>query len=221
MRQILIVHSSVDERFESFFMKIFLTVAVKIVWETYDGLLKGDAAKERIHREIRESDALFFILSTDGEFFTRAKAWFPWATDLAQDKDIWVFEHSEDLKRVPVLIPRLGNYVSYYITNAWSDFVLKIAETYEKPKAVPAALPEALLVPLDSAQEGSSFDPATGRALFDDSTSRPQSLSAHCPICSSAYNLYIPSEMKAIRCPSCGHFYVVHQNAPTPVPAMV
>ena len=77
MRQIFIVHSSVDERFESFFTKIFLTVAVKIVWETYAGLMAGVAAKDRIQREILESDALFFILSTDGEFFVRSKTWFP------------------------------------------------------------------------------------------------------------------------------------------------
>lgn len=184
------------------------------LWRPYG----GTRCEGQDPREIRESDALFFVLSGDGEFFTRSKAWFPWAADVAQDKDIWVFEHSEDLKRVPVLIPRLGNYVAYYITNAWSDFVLKIAETYEKPKAARAALPEAVLVPLDGAQESSSFDPATGRALLDDSTCRPMALSARCPVCSSAYNLYIPSEMRAIRCPSCGHFYRVHRNAPAPAP---
>src|SRR5580692_6423977 len=98
MRQILIVHSSVDERFESFFSKIFLTVGVQTVWETYESLMGGPAAQDKIEKEITASDALFFVLSTDAEFAARAKSWFPWATSLAQDKDIWVFEHCDDLK---------------------------------------------------------------------------------------------------------------------------
>src|SRR5579859_4218944 len=112
MRQIFIVHSSVDERFESFFSKIFLTMEVKTVWETYEGLMGGPAARERVQKGIQDSDALFFVLSTDGEFAARAKDWFPWATHLAMGKDLWVFEHCEDLKRIPVLIPNLGHYVA-------------------------------------------------------------------------------------------------------------
>ena len=220
MRQILIVHSSVDERFESFFSKIFMTVEVQAVWETYVGLTAGEAAKEKIRKAIQASDALFFILSRDGEFISRAKAWFPWATDLAGGKDIWVFEHCEDLKRVPVMIPTLGHYVAYYITNAWSDFVLAIAETYEKPKAVLTPLPEAVLKSLTSAEENASFDTLTGRALFDDSTSRPISLRTRCPYCSSAYNLYLPSDMKVIRCPSCNLFYGIQKPNNVSAPAV-
>ncbi len=221
MRQIFIVNSSLDERFESFFSKIFLTIGVQTVWETYESLMGGPAEKDKIQEEIRASDALFFILNTDSEFAARAKAWFPWATDLGQDKDIWIFEHCQDLKRVPVLIPRLGHYVAYYITNAWSDYVTKIAETYEKPKAAAALLPESLWKPLTPAEESFFFNPSTGLALFDDSTARPIGLRALCPSCSSSYGLHVPSEMKVIRCPSCNHFYRIQQpsKVPAPVPA--
>lgn len=219
MRQILIVHSSMDARFESFFSKIFMTVAVKTVWETYEALLKGAAAKDEIQKEILASDAIFFVLSTDEGNSPHAKAWFPWATSLAKEKDIWVFEHCEDLKRVPLLIPGVGNYVAYYITNAWSDYVSKIAEAYEKPKVAATALPEAIVKPLTPEQEGSFFEPSTGFALFDDSTARAIGLKAVCPNCSSSYNLHVPSEMKAIRCPSCGHFYGIQQPSKASAPA--
>ncbi len=55
-----------------------MTVEVQAVWETYVGLTAGEAAKEKIRKAIQASDALFFILSRDGEFISRAKAWFPW-----------------------------------------------------------------------------------------------------------------------------------------------
>lgn len=219
MRQILIIHSSVDDRFELFFSKVFRAVAVKTVWETYKGIVGGPAARDRVQREILESDALFFVLGTDEEVSARARDLFPWATTLATEKDIWVFEHCEDLKRVPVLIPHLGHYVAYYITNAWCDYVTKIAETYEKPKTAGAVLPEARLKQLTAAEENSFFDPSTGFAFFDDSTARPTGLKAVCPACSSAYDLHVPSEMKVVRCPSCGHISGIQQPSKAPVPA--
>jgi hypothetical protein len=215
MRQILIVHSSMDTRFETFFMKVFLTVAVSAVWETYDGFLGGPADKDRIQKEILVSDALFLILGTDMGFDARAKAWIPWATDKAKGKDIWVFEHCEDMKRVPVLIPNPRHYVSYYITNAWCDYVTKMAETYEEPMR-DLVLADAVGKTLTPAEECAFFDPKTGFALFDDSTARPTGLKAVCPVCSSCYGLHIPSEMKAIRCPSCGHLYGIQQSSKTP-----
>src|SRR5581483_1836725 len=218
MRQILIVHSSIDDRFEVFFSKVFRAVAVKTVWETYKNLGEGPVAKDRIQKEILESDALFFVLSTDNEVSGQAKNWFPWATNLAKEKDFWVFEHCEDLKRVPVLIPNLGHYVAYYITNAWCDYVTKIAETYEKPKVAGVALPEVLFKPLTSTEETALFDPSTGLAFFDDSTARPIGLKAVCPSCSGAYGLHVPSEMKAIRCPACGHLYGIQQPAKATTP---
>lgn len=212
MRQILIVHSSADTRFEAFFTKVFLTVAVSTVWETYGGLLGGPAGKDRIQKEILDSDALFLILSTDEGFYTCVKDWFPWVAGPAQGKDIWVFEHCEDMKRIPALIPNPGHYVAYYITNAWCDYVTKMAEAYEKPMR-DLSLPEAGCKPLTPTEEGSFFDPETGFALFDDSTARPIGLKAVCPVCSSSYGLHVPSEMKAVRCPSCGHLYGIQQPA--------
>ncbi len=219
MRQILIVHSSVDERFEVFFSKVFREAAVKTVWETYKGLAGGPAAKDKIQREILESDALFFVLSKDEEVFAQAKDWFPWATILAKEKDIWVFEHCEDLKRVPVLILNLGHYVACYISNAWCDYVTKIVETYEKPKVAGTVLPEALFKKLTPVEEDSFFDPFNGFALFDDSTARATGLKAVCPACSAAYDLHVPTEMKVIRCPSCGHISGIQQPSKVPVPA--
>lgn len=197
-----------------------MTVAVKTVWDTYEAILKETTAKDRIKKEILDSDAIFFVLSTDEGNSPQAKAWFPWATNLAKEKDIWVFEHCEDLKRVPVLIPNLRHYIAFYITNAWSDYVSKMAETYEKPKVAAADLPEVIMKPLTVEQEGSFFEPSTGFALFDDSTARAFGLKAVCPNCSSSYSLHVPSEMKIIRCPSCGHFYGIQQPSKIPAPAM-
>jgi hypothetical protein len=211
MRQILIVHSATDKRFEVFFTRVFSSVQVRTAWETYESIQKGSGAREGIQKKISESDALFFVLSQDQGFAQTAPSWFPWATDLAKDKDLWVFEHCEDLKRVQALVPRPGNYVAYYITNAWTDYVRKAAEAYEKPPAAPAPLPEALCKALTPGEVDALFDPATGLALFDDSTARAAGLKGTCPNCSASYGLHVPTDMKAVRCPACGHFYGIQQ----------
>lgn len=206
MRQILIVHSSMDDRFQTFFSKIFMTAAVKVSWETYERVNDGTAAREEIKRKIAGSDALFFVLSTDLEFDSLAKKWFPWAIGLAEGKDIWVFEHCEDLKRVQPLIPGLTHYAVFYITNAWSDHVGKILEIYEKPKAPAVSLPEAVLKALTPVETDAWFNPATGFALFDNSTDQPSGMRAVCPGCGTAFDLHAPSALKVVRCPACGHF---------------
>lgn len=206
MKQILIIHSSMDDRFQVFFSKILMTAAVKAPWETYETLREGPGARERIKKEISESDALFFVLSTDPEFASLAKEWFPWAVETAKGKDIWVFEHCEDVKRVQPLVPGPTHYAAFYITNAWSDHIAKALEVYEKPGTPVPVLPDAALKPLSPAETGVFFNPTTGFALFDNSTDQPSGTRAACPRCSAAYDLHAPSGMKVVRCPACGSF---------------
>lgn len=215
MKQILVIHSSMDDRFQTFFSKILMTTAVKAPWETYETLREGPEARDRIKKEILESDALFFVLSTDPEFASLAKDWFPWAVEAAKGKDIWVFEHCEDFKRVQPLVPGLTRYAAFYITNAWSDHIAKTMEIYEKPGISVPVLQEAVLKPLSPDETDTFFNPDTGFALFDNSTDQPSGMRAVCPGCSATYDLHAPSGMKVVRCPACGRFYGLQVPAKT------
>ncbi len=217
MRQILIVDSLSDQRFKPFFEKVFFTVRVGTVWKYYEQI-DGRAAFEDFQKQLRVSDALFLILCRDLPPPSDPRARFWEEPGIVKDKDVWVFEHCEDLKRISLRIPGLKHYVTFYITNAWMDYVVKIAEGYESDKAASAALPEAQMELLSSAAVGSYFNDATGMALFDYSTSRPTGLKTACSHCAAAYDVHLPSDMKVIRCPACDHFYEIKLPSKPSVP---
>ncbi len=219
MRQVLIVDSLADQRFRPLFEKVFFTVGVGTVWNDYETIGSGNPAAEKFKKEVRASDALFLILSQEVQSLSKARNWIFGDPAFAGGGDVWVFEHCEDLKRITVSIPALRNFASFYITNAWTDYFVKIAGTFEASKAPPASLPQAQLETLTPAATRVFFNDSTGMALFDHSTSRPMGVRTACPHCEAAYMVHMPSDMKVFRCPVCHSFFGVKWTANEPLPS--
>ncbi len=219
MRQILIVDSFADQRFKPFFEKIFSTVKIGTLWRNYEDIIDGKPLMKDFPKEIASSHAVFLILNSDVPTLSKTPDWFFGESNFAGGKDVWVFEHCEDLRRISIHLPAVKNYVTFYITNAWTDYVVKIAEKLADSNAAATPLPDAALALLTPLQIGSFFDDLTGIALFDYSTSRPMGFKTTCPLCTAAYQVHQPLEMKVFRCPVCNYFQEVMLPAKEPVPS--
>lgn len=220
MRQILIMDSLADQRFRTFFEKVFFAVGVGTLWKNYEDIGSGNPAREALKKQIETSRAVFLILNGDVPMLSKASDWFFGESGFAGGKDVWVFEHCEDLRRISIHIPAVKNYVAFYITNAWNDYVVKIAENLADSKAAAPPLSDANLGLLTPLQIGSFFDDLTGMALFDYSTSRPTGFKITCPLCTAAYQVHQPLDMKVFRCPVCNYFQEIKLPAKEPAPAV-
>src|SRR5665213_415158 len=205
IKQILILNSQSDQRFLPFLEKVFFTVGVGTVWEEYENIGKKTSLVD-FQKKVEVSDALFLILSLSAQASLRDEDLTFLNSTFASGKDVYVFEHCEDLKRISLKVARVNHYFALYITNAWTDEVVKTAETFEVLKPLPAPYADASLRPLGVIEVGTSFDKSSGMSLFDFSTSRPAGRKTTCPHCAAVYNLHLPADMKIVRCPVCGQF---------------
>jgi predicted Zn finger-like uncharacterized protein len=199
------LNSQADQRFLPFLEKVFYTVGVGTVWEDYENIGKKTSPVE-FQRKVEASDAIFLVLSLGAQASVRDQDLSFLNSPFAQGKDVYVFEHCEDLKRISIQVPRVNHYFALYITNAWTDEVVKTAETFEGSKPLPAPYPDATLKLLSTAAVWISFAEGSGISLFDFSTSRPIGRKTTCPNCAAVYNLHLPADMKIVRCPACGQF---------------
>ena len=211
MRQILLLNSRLDQRFKPFFEKVFSTVELGTVWMDYETITgAGDKAKFLDHA--KNSSALFLMFSQGGPMTPGTEIPDLKTTRFAGGKDVYVFGHCEDIKRITGLVPRFEHSISLYTTNAWTDYAVKLAETYEEPRPAPSLMKEGvseaadLLARRDPSELGEYFDGKTGMALFDHSTSRPVGRKTACPHCSLSYILHRPADLKVVRCPGCGGY---------------
>jgi hypothetical protein len=205
------MNSQLDQRFKPFFEKVFLAVELGTVWEDYE-TIQGAGEKAKFKNTLEESNALFLILSQGAQITPGSGNLDLKNTRFSEGKDVFVFEHCEDLKRISSRVPIFEHSVSLYITNAWTDYVVKMAETYEDPRPAPAVVKEGdsetadALAPRNPSDLGEYFDRKTGMAMFDHSTSRPVGKKAVCPHCSLSYLLHRPADLKVARCPGCGGY---------------
>ncbi len=206
MKQILVINSLADQRFVPFFEKVFATISVATVWEDYENIGKKNSWSH-FQNTVEASKALFLILSQGAQTSVKEGDLDFLKLDFAKDKDVFVFEHCEDIKRISIRVPRVNHYFSMYITNAWTSEVMASASFFEPLIPSPVALSEVKLERLNPAAVENYFSTATGRALFDFSTSRPAVKKAVCPECSSAYAIHSPADMRILRCPVCGDFF--------------
>jgi len=188
-----------------FMEKVFFTVGVGTVWEEYENIGQKTSLPD-FQKKVENSNAIFLVLSLSAQASVRDEDLSFLNSSFASGKDVYVFEHCEDLKRISLKVPRANHYFQLYITNAWTDEVVKTAETFEDSKPLPAPYPDAPLKLLSAAAVWTSFDEASGMALFDFSTSRPAARKTTCPHCAAVYNLHFPADMKLVRCPVCGQF---------------
>ena len=206
MRQILVVNSLADQRFKPFFEKVFFSVGVGTVWEYYENIGTLTTVGN-FQKTVGASDAVFLILSQGAQLSLAAENFDFLKAGFDGNKDIFVFEHCEDLKRISVRVPHFKHFISLYLTNAWTDYVVKLAEGFEMGKPVPAFLPQTPVGIASPATIASFFDVNSGLALFDYSTSRPIGVKTACPQCQALFDLHLPIDMKVARCQACDAFF--------------
>lgn len=215
MRQILIVNNLADQRFKPFFEKVFATVPVGTVWEHYENIWNGKPGLESFQKSLHASDAIFLILNRDLQTLSNSRGWAFGTPGFTEGKDVWVFEHCEDMKRISLRVPGLKHHVAFYITNAWNEYVLRIAEAIAEDKRTP--LPAAQQDLPSPATLALAFNGTSGMALFDHSTSRATGNQCACPQCAAVYDLHSPSDLRVVRCRVCGSFFEVKIPSQTPI----
>lgn len=184
---------------------MFATVEVGTVWENYENIGKENNRGD-LQKTVEASNALFLILSQDAQTVIKQGDLDFLKSDFVKGKDVFVFEHCEDIKRISIKIPRVSHYFSMYISNAWMVEVIASASAFETPAPKPILLPEVKLDRLGLERMRVLFSPATGQALFDLSTTRPAAKKVLCPECAAAYAVHAPADMRILRCPVCGQF---------------
>jgi len=215
LKQILIVNSRLESRFKPFLEKVFLAVQVGTVWEEFENIGSKKTIMD-FRKAAAAADALFLILSREAQASFDARNLGFFESGFSRGKSVYVFEHCEDSKRVSIRIPDLHHFISLYITNAWTDHVIKIAEAFEESRPAMVPFAQGDLEPLVSTAVDSFFDPVTGQALFDHSTAQPLARKVACPYCAASYTLHVPDEMSVIRCPACGGFSEIKVDVKAP-----
>jgi hypothetical protein len=199
------VNSPSDQRFKPFLEKVFLSARVGTVWEDWENI-GGKTLLKHFRKKVENSSALFLMLSRDAQAAIGSGVPAFWEPGFAQGRDIFIFKHCEDLKRVTTHIPDFTHYLALYITNAWKNYVERIVETFEDPGPKPVSFPEARLEAIDPSAMAVFFDEKTGMALFDHSNAGPIGKKVACPHCAASYVLHRPDDMTMIQCPACDGF---------------
>lgn len=113
MAQIFISHSSKAKNLVSFLSDAFSGTKVKAVYEEFEKIMSGDISEEKIRNDIKESNAVFVLLSEEVEKLKHTRDWVVWEAGIAKEnnRDIWVFEPVVNKKGKPselsIVIPSL------------------------------------------------------------------------------------------------------------------
>jgi hypothetical protein len=205
IQQILVINSLEDQRFVPFLEKVFATIGVGTVWDDYEDI-GHKISRDDFQRTVEASSAIFLVLSLGAQASFKDGDLDFLNSHFAKNKDVFVFEHCEDIDRISLKVPRVTQYFSLYITNTWTVEVAASAAAFEVVTRTSIALPEVKLERLRPDDLKIYFSAATGRALFDLSTTKPVAKKAVCPHCAAAYIVHIPEVIRVLRCPVCGQF---------------
>ncbi len=100
--------------------------------------LPTGVSADKIERDIQTSNAVFVLLSENVENLKHTRDWVGWECGTAKNKDIWVFEPSETLGKVRVVVPRFNHYFLLERTDEWRKYLRSIIESYDDSHVIPA-----------------------------------------------------------------------------------
>lgn len=215
MAQIFISHSSKAKNLVSFLSDAFSGTKVKAVYEEFEKIMRGDISEEKIRNDIRDSNAVFILLSEEVEKLKHTRDWVTWEAGIAKEnnKDIWVFEpvlnREEKPSEISVVIPSLNHYVLFLRNEPFFKYIRGIVESYDDSHVLPTAL-----ITGGSAALGSVFGPigaiagaTIGAAISPKPTStRPPGIQMKCANCASTYYVHHPEGLTGWRCPVCNNY---------------
>ena len=138
MAQIFISHSQKDNDMIHFVLEAFAGTKVKPNLEEFEKEVPTGVNADKIANDIRLSNALFVLLSETVERLPHTRDWINWECGTATNKDIWVFEPSESLGIIRIVIPRFNHYVLFERTPEWRKYLLSIINSYDDSYVIPA-----------------------------------------------------------------------------------
>jgi hypothetical protein len=208
MSQIFISHSQLDTAIKTFFSDLFGRTNVKALFVEYERY--AAPAWPYIQQEIANSAALFVLLGPNAEHLRHTHLWIGSECGAAgPGKDVWVFEHLEQISEVP--IPNVQHYMLYDYGQQYQDYIRAVVESYDDLPVLRAGLDgfwrgAALASPLGhpAAQLGGAL---VGSAFAMDAASparfRPIGTVLQCPYegCIAAFRLH--TRIDILPCPAC------------------
>jgi hypothetical protein len=207
MAQIFISHSAKDTELVTFLSKAFASTGVKAVFEEFEAILKGPANAARIAADIRQSNAVFVLLSRSVESLKHTRDWVGWEagaagiTALETNKDIWVLEPVDDIERISIVVPHFRHYVAFDPNRPkWQGYITQVVNSYDDSHVLKGISLGAATGGVIAEGAGALWGAGAGLLLaLMTANTRPAGLPITCPECSSTYNVHL--DQPRMRCP--------------------
>lgn len=206
MSQIFISHSKEDKDLINFFSKVFSSTKVKAIWEEFKKIITlNSVTSKKIKDDIKQSNALFIILSQNVQALPHTRDWVDWESGVgsASNKDIWVFEPYRQLGSISVVTPHLNHYVLFETNNSWFKYIWQIIDSYNDSNIL-------LATTVGELQRITTLEGLIGDPVRDKSINRPTGIEIKCSYCSLVYNIHFPipdrSNQFNFRCPVCNKY---------------
>ncbi len=207
MAQIFVSHSKEDKELVLFFSQAFKGTNVNPIFEEFKQITSGTRTPPKVLRDIENSNAVFVILSHNVHRIPYTRDWVVWEAGVGKNRDIWVFEPYRDLGKIQVAIPYLRHYVVFGLNVAWLEYIRNIIKSYDDSHVLPTIFAGAGLGAMLSEKkktEGAVLG-GVGGAIAASllNNQKPEGIKVKCPKCYSTYNIHIPNNLYAFRCPVC------------------
>ncbi|MHB8405011.1 MAG: hypothetical protein ACYDCJ_06290 [Gammaproteobacteria bacterium] len=219
MAIIFVSHSKNDKDAIHFLLEAFAGTKVKPVLEEFEsGIPTGNAA-HKIAQDINRANAIFVLLSETVEILSHTRDWINWECGIGVNKDIWIFEPFESLKKLTVAVPRVTHLFRYQPTAEWRVYIQSVISSYDDSHIVPtlagAAGVGAVVMEKDRGA-GALAGFAVGLAgLIIEGMAKPSyGIPVRCWSCSSNYKVHLPGTSKEFRCATCNAFCILNMGNP-------
>ncbi len=212
MAQIFISHSQKDKNLRDFFSNTFAGTKVKAIFEEFEKIFRGGVTSVHIANDIRNSKAVFVILSQNVQGIPHTRDWVVWETGVATNRDIWLFEPYSQFGKISVVTPYLRHYVIFDTNRYWFAYIRRIIESYDDSHVLPTLLVTGGIGAIldENKIGGAALGTLAGLWISDKSKERPTGINVICSNCFSSYNIHIPQGMTIFRCPVCNKYLKIN-----------
>ncbi len=210
MARVFISHSEKDLELKNFIAGLFASSDVTAYFAEWEKVIdKNPVDGIKIENDIKQSDALFILLSQNVENLKHTRDWVQWETGIAKGagKEIWVFEPAGQLGSITVVTPSLHHLVIYATNDPWHTYLASAVRAFGKAKTVGVS---TLLGIAIGALLGGERGAVTGGALglglslaATDDLKKPAGLDFKCGNCQGSFKIHVPERLQKLRCPIC------------------
>ena len=177
MHQIFISHCQKDGDLKDFINRSFATTNISEVYEEYEQLMLGKISNEKVTSDIKESIAIFVLLSENVNNLSTTRDWVAFESGFgaALKKDVLVFEPIGARDKFSFVTPGLTDYLPFHLNeDTFQKYFTKIIKSYDY-----------IYIPKD----------------------KPVGFPYKCKICQSIYKIHCPEEYSfpknSLKCPVC------------------